>query len=814
MNSERVRHATVTRPAEAGSDAHALALLVICQLTIAVAAYWRYISGAFLFIFTDIGSDTYTMFYPFMVHIGRYIRLWGLPTWSFSQGMGQNIFPAGLSNPFQALLYLLGPDSVAWGIVYVEILKIIAGGMFFFGYLRLIGASRYASIIGALCFSFSGYMIVGGTWYGHAAAMVFGALYLLAFELLRARITPLAFPIAVFFLGGHSTFYLVQFSVLLGAYALVRHIADFGFAHWRRLATLAGRMAMYGALGALCAAWFMTSDILRMIDSPRVAGEAGSFGALSGRNPLWPASLMQLATAIFRLYASDMLGAGSDFHGWYNYLEAPLFYSGLITLCAAPLAFARSGRGFRYAWGGWILFLALATLFPYLRHALYFFSGDYYKGGMSFIVPATLIPLGALGLDSAARGAGNRAIWPVVTLILLGALYGPWGTASAAVNPHVQSLCAALIVLYALALWLMSRKPDGVARIALLALVCIECAMLSYISVNKRDALSAQRLNSRSGYRDETIEAVAFLRARDSSFFRISKDYASGIARHTSFNDALVQDYYGTPSYSSFNQRYYIRFLDVMGIIDGANETQTRWARGIEDRPLLQALTSVDYVLSRQSDAALTAAGFVPLAHIGEITVLRNPLALPLGCAYQKCMTFSDFAALSPKAKSAALFDCCVIEDADSAALRDLPRASPHWQPPPLSALPELARRKRASAMRLSSHSPKKIRGSILTRTNSMLFLSIPFDRGWRATVDGVAAPLYLVNAGFAGLALGPGAHEIELRYRPPLFRISALLSVAGALGLICIAVRPRQKKALPASIQGRRRTERATARS
>ena len=60
-------------------------------------------------------------------------ELWkdGQPSWSFAQGMGQNIMPFSLNDPFTLILCLVGPSFVAKGMVYTEVVKIILAGFFF-----------------------------------------------------------------------------------------------------------------------------------------------------------------------------------------------------------------------------------------------------------------------------------------------------------------------------------------------------------------------------------------------------------------------------------------------------------------------------------------------------------------------------------------------------------------------------------------------------------------------------------------------------------------------------------------------------------
>lgn len=71
----------------------------------------------------------------------------------------------------------------------------------------------------------------------------------------------------------------------------------------------------------------------------------------------------------------------------------------------------------------------------------------------------------------------------------------------------------------------------------------------------------------------------------------------------------------------------------------------------------------------------------------------------------------------------------------------------------------------------------------------TLLFTSIPYDRGWRIYVDGEEAEAEaLLNRTFLGTELTPGMHEIEIFYRNRLNSVSAVVS-ALACGFYLLAV-------------------------
>jgi len=66
------------------------------------------------------------------------------------------------------------------------------------------------------------------------------------------------------------------------------------------------------------------------------------------------------------------------------------------------------------------------------------------------------------------------------------------------------------------------------------------------------------------------------------------------------------------------------------------------------------------------------------------------------------------------------------------------------------------------------------------------------FESGWRAEVDGAAAPVERANAAFQAVRLESGTHRIELTYRPPGLGEGLLLGLAGILATVLAAIRLR----------------------
>jgi uncharacterized membrane protein YfhO len=79
--------------------------------------------------------------------------------------------------------------------------------------------------------------------------------------------------------------------------------------------------------------------------------------------------------------------------------------------------------------------------------------------------------------------------------------------------------------------------------------------------------------------------------------------------------------------------------------------------------------------------------------------------------------------------------------------------------------------------------------GTVTSRGDGLLFLSIPYSPGWSATVDGRPAQIMHANVGFSGIAVTSGSHHVELRYATPGLRTGIAISLMALLLALGLAV-------------------------
>jgi uncharacterized membrane protein YfhO len=755
-------------------------IYAIIFIPISFFIYNDFILSNKLFLFKDIGSDTINITLPHLIHLSDYLRTEGLPGWSFNQGMGQNIFPFSLGEPFNLILMLLGKKYLPFGIIYVEILKMFIGGLFFLLFLNELKIRNRPSILGGLMFSFSGYVVLGGSWNVFSTEAVYCALLLYSLERYISRNKYLLLPIPILLISFYQPFNLFMYGLLILVYSSIRFSFFYDYPYRmiiKKICIICG-ICM---IGVGMSSVLLFSNIYEYLQSPRVSGDSSLAGALLSKDIFQIISIDELFTSISRIFSSDLLGTGSNFRGTKNYLEAPILYCGLLNLLLFPQVFYLAKKRQCIAILTLIGIASIMFLFPFLRSSFWLFTGDYYRT-FSFFILLLVLFSGVYSLNLIIVNNKLSLILHSVTFfVLLSILSFLLHSKIIEVDKKLLFIIIVFLTLYFLVICLFkSNNPTPLRYFLLLMITAFELASFSHITINNRMILTKSEYYSRTGYNDFSVDAVSYIKSIDDTFFRINKDYSSGPAEHASINDAKVQDYYGTSSYSSFNQKYYIKFLSALNVIDGSIESQTRWAPGL-DRVFLNTFGSVKYYLVKNQESLKALFGYSKIAKFGDVYICRNDFYLPLGIAYTKYMFEKDFMKLSIMQKDTSLLNAVIINEPQKNSFPALNEFDIKNIPSEIS--PEYYRsiveNLRSDALVIKEkQTQNNIIGTINAKEPLLLLFTIPFDKGWVIKIDGKKEEIFLVDFGMMGIKVEKGLHSIELNYSPPLLFWGSIITI------------------------------------
>ena len=113
-----------------------------------------------------------------------------------------------------------------------------------------------------------------------------------------------------------------------------------------------------------------------------------------------------------------------------------------------------------------------------------------------------------------------------------------------------------------------------------------------------------------------------------------------------------------------------------------------------------------------------------------------------------------------------------------------------------LQALSAAAQKVRGNPVSLSCRSSSHLTGSFESDGQQTLLLTIPYDTGWRLTVDGKPAEYSQVLGIFMAAEIPQGSHNFELRYIPKGLTAGCVISVAASA--IAVLWFLKEKKKMP----------------
>ncbi len=752
-----------------------------------------------LFYFFDIGSDTLNLYFPWLKHYALMESHGFWHWWSFYMGMGQ-IFPTFLVLEPAWFIFnhyvFFWKDAWMYSFHIIYFGEILVSAVVMYYFLRDLGLLRVVALAGALLWQFSGYMIIGAAWYVFPYYTMAGSFIFLGLEKIFKGKNPVWFIYGVYLLS-YNLYFFLTYGMFFLLYFIARAVElQLSGKQLRRvLITIIG----VGILAVLADMVNLLPRWQQIIFSPRVEGEVSPFKMLLA-NPEPVGWAKRVATTILRFFGNDMAGYATGTQIWRNYLEAPAFYVGLLSLLLLPQFFVYASRRKKLIWGIFLGFWLIVAFVPIVRHAVNLFAGNYFRGTIDFFLSATLLIIAMRGFDYVLRQKKiNMKLLIASVVFYAGMILLAQVIDDIRTRKFLILLVLAFMIVYGYLLFLLTTDYYRWGIILLLVVLPLEAGYLSQPAYYHRMVADSSFEYNWGGYRDNTIMALEIIRREDTSkFFRVEKDYRSGQAIHGSTNDAMVQDYFGTASYNSFNNLNYIRFLEYEGIIQPGSLSQTQWAQGVVGYPLAMSLVGVKYFLTKDFNSPMLKLGFSIVDTAGDVLVLKNNYALPLAFGYDKVIVDKLFLKLDKIRRQIAMLMACVIDSKDTGYFRDfvfIDTSAVYLQQTfsfedyikQIDSLKSLN-------VKVLSFRHDEIRLRAENSSRRILVFSIPYDRGWHVYDNGKKLHTYRVDGGLLAIIISPGKHNIKLVFRTVFYWPSLIISVISLLIITVLVVLWKRK--------------------
>jgi uncharacterized membrane protein YfhO len=771
-------------------------------IAIGLLTFSDFVFGGKTLLFTEFGSDSINIFYPFYILLSDHLREVGIPSWSFRIAMGQDLFPY-FGNLLIAPVTWLPKNAIARALVYQHLLYVLATGLIFARFLADRGFNFVSCWLGALLLSFSAYMCAGSCWYFHAQEVVGFTWLMFAAEqaVVRGRWLYLALAVALVALLG--SFHLYLCALFLCFYVPFRFVEQYGWQP-QLLVRTSILLALVAALGLGLSAIISMDNFYALLNSPRGSGLASKLGRVASYSVFTPGERIFYSTAMLRPFGAEMLGTGDDYYGWYNYFEAPMNYCGLLCLVIVPQVFVGIAWHRRILYGVFFTLITVVTIFPWFRYLFWAFQGEYFRAFSLFCILG-IITLSVTAFSRYMEGKPFNLWLLALTILILNAiLYLPIDEVERTVNRPPRLTVTIFLLVYAVLLGIgQIARRQTIAGWVIGILSAIELIYFGMTTVSARHAVTKEQLKQRVGYNDRTADVLRDLNAQDSSFFRITKTWGSSPSQSfPSLNDSMVFGFYGTTAQNSFNNANYTKFLMAVEAISAERiDSTSHWSTGLTlGNPLLLIFAGEKYVITPAPEPYEASDYYKLLQRYDGISVFANQMFVPFGLIFSRSLSEATFLQLPTWAKPQALLRTVVFSDVaavDQSGLQQLTADGLHDEIYGHN-LADVIIEHRNTALKIHSFSQTRINGSVHLDAKSILVLQTPYDPGWRASQDGRPAPVLKVDVGLLGVALEPGEHNVELRYRPPFVVVGTVVSLISAVTLLASRLRwPRLR--LPA---------------
>lgn len=432
-----------------------------------------------------------------------------LPLWNPYNAAGTPLlanFQTAAFYPLNILFFIL-PFSFAWSVSIF--MQPLLAGVFIYFYLTHTRLNKWASILGAITFSFSGFSIAWLEWntVGHVALWL--PLILLSIDKIVARNKPLIwsgvflFSIISSFYAGHLQTFFYLF-VLSGAYFIAK---------WFQFGRQKNIFILFLILNSL----FIILTSAQWMPTLHLIGEsAREVDQIDWQKEGWFIPWQHL----IQFVAPDFFGNPTTLNYWgaWNYAEF-IGYAGILPLILAIFAlfFRRDKKTLFF---GTFFFLSLLFSLPTIFAKLPFllqipFISSAQPTRLLFLTDFSLAVLCALGFDYFLRNKkGMPSVVGFVGIVLVGA----WifaSTQNLAVAKRNLILPTAVFFLSGIVIFLFSRFQKQQRVILLLCFIAIVATGVDLV----RFGLKFTPFTN-SEYVFPKTEIISFLQGRE-GYFRI-----------------------------------------------------------------------------------------------------------------------------------------------------------------------------------------------------------------------------------------------------------------------------------------------------
>lgn len=706
---------------------------------------------------------------PFYMLVHDAIRS-GNVLWSWTTDLGSNFIASygfyNLGSPFFWLTVPLPSEWVPYTLGPLLALKMALAAVTSFAFISRFVKTYELAALGALLYAFSSYTVYNIFFNHFLELQVFFPLMLIALEEFMVNDRKGVFALTVFanaFINYNFFFGEVVFLIL---YWVLRMLSGEWKLTWKKFAFL----AFESVVG------FCMSLVLVL---PNILGILGNYRTgqyLTGWNLLIYDNNQRLPDILHSLFFPQDLPSRPNFFPDANNKWASMAaWLPMVSLSGA-LAFVMAKKGH---WLRRILCVSLLlACVPGFNSLFYMLNVEYYARW--FYMPVLMLSLAtAVALEDPSINFNKGLLWTgVVTggfALLIGLLpeKTPENTYKIGLEEYPLNFWVFVIiaVIGLLVTYLLISKYGkgtvafaNAATIALTVIVCIYANF--FIATGKGYGYDG------SWIKQTAIEGRKSLKLDNTKFNRL--DVLNGMDNQAMF--------WGLPNIQAFQSTVstsIMQFYPTVGVTrDVASRPQIYLAG-------LRSFLSVKYLFDYDNSPVSPIPGFTYYDDQLGFKVWENSNFIPMGYTFDYYMTSDTFNASS--AKDRMLLKALMLNSRQIADYSDILQPLPYDDAQDVSdgAIVNDSANRRAQSCDTFITDKTGFTATIDLPRDNLVFFTVPYDKGWTATVNGKPARIEKVDTGFVAVKCDAGDSTIRFDYMTPGLKTGAAVTGISIVALV-----------------------------
>lgn len=704
--------------------------------------------------------------------------------WDWNTDLGANFIGSYafylLGSPFFWLTTLFPNAAVPYLMAPLLMLKFACAGVSSFAFLKRFTKTNNMAMLGALLYAFSGFNIYNIFFNHFHEAVIIFPLMLVALEEAVYNNRRGWFAVTVFLAATMNYFFFAGQVVFILLYFILRCLdRRFPIA----LKAL-GVLAFEAVLGVLMACALLLPAALAIMDNPRL-------NMLSGMSMLFYSDEQRYGLILSSLFFPPDIPARPNFFPDSNAKWSSVSAFLPLFSMTGVVVFAKN---YKKHWLKRMLGLCLVmALIPILNTAFYAFNSSYYARW--FYMPTLMMALAtciALENEKIDYKYGVRfTLGAVLAFSVIGII--PKNTTEGqkwfAIPPYPErfwgyvAIALASLLMVALLLWI----PRHTKKFMRYATLCT-CGVILVYSIMMLGTGKAQ--SSPDSYQilvEEGLNGADNFSLDESVFYRVDEDKAQ---------DNMPMYWY-MPTIQCFHSVVPVsimNFYESIGV-----------QRNVASRPELEfygvrAITSVKYLFCRTTENDQPdLPGFIRIGTQNNYNVYENQYFIPMGFTYDYYVNEDSYYAYTEKQRDKLLVKAMCLSNEDAETYGYLMQELPKEQYPDLSNEDYFASCKalQNNAGYSFTYSSTGFTSKIKMDRENLVFYSVPYEKGWTATVNGEPAEIVTANVGFMAVKAPAGDNTIEFHYETPGLKAGIVITGASflLLAIYLLIIRYLRKK-------------------